>query len=136
MADIEPILSHDVLEHWEAIEPKIRRVLTRVDNGYRAQDVLTFLQRMEMQLWKVNDWQAIAVTQITNLPLHNALTVVYCSGDGVHEWFDDLMDMIESFAVDNKCKYVEVHGRKGWEKVGKARGYRTEMIYIRKKFDG
>ena len=130
---IDPIPSVEVLDHWDAVVPLLARVLERMDSGRGLEDILTALQERKMQLWSVNNWQAACVTRLGSMPQWSALTVVYLAGDGLSEWFDDLMEVLESFANDHGCKYVEVVGRKGWKKVGARRGYREAAIVMRKQ---
>lgn len=130
---IDPIQSVEVLDHWDEVEPLLARVLDRLDSGRGSEDVLTALQQRKMQLWSVNNWQAACVTRLGVLPQWKALTVVYLAGDGLSEWFDDLMEVLESFANDHGCKYVDVYGRRGWKKVGAHRGYREAATVMRKQ---
>jgi hypothetical protein len=72
------------------------------------------------------------VTQIVVYPQHKVCLVVALGGEGLDEWFDELMDTIESWAAQNECRYVEEYGRKGWLKVGKKRGYGEVYTVMRK----
>jgi hypothetical protein len=83
------------------------------------------------QAWLVPD-SAVCLTTITRYPQYQVCTVLQMAGDGMSEWFDPLMDSIEEWARDLSCRYVEEYGRRGWERVGKARGYKHAFSVMRK----
>lgn len=133
---IEGVRSDSILENWGSIEPHLQRVLTRIDSGHTVEDVLSKLQWQEMQLWCVNDWQAIAVTQISILPQHKVLAVVYVAGDGVDDWLPALSHTLENFAAGLGCKYVEFYGRDGWRKKAKPLGFENAFSVMRLEVNG
>jgi hypothetical protein len=134
--EITPIMPLDAWNHWSTVKPMLQRVLDRIDSGMLAEDVLFEIQQKNMQLWRVNDWQAMAITRIGVRPEWSALNIVYCSGEGADEWLQGLLDVLESFASDWGCKYVEMVGRPGWRKYSKACGYDPVAIVMRKEIDG
>lgn len=129
---ITPIPSYYVSLVWPKAANHIKIAIERTDSGFSESDILTRLMVSDMQLWIVNDYQAAAVTQITVLPQFKTCTVVALGGDGLPEWFDELMQTIEDWARQMDCRYVTAYGRRGWEKVGKAREYRHEYSVMRK----
>jgi len=129
---LEGVTAPEALEQWGIIEPLLNRILKTHDVGYTTEDVLTALQLRSMQLWKIGEWDAVAVTEIYQVPQYQALTVVFMAGDGMETWFDPVMDVLEDFAKAHRCKYVEARGRRGWVKVGKKRGYEEMLTVVRK----
>ena len=126
-----------ILDNWfSKAERMVARILDRMDTGYEVGDVLLQLQLGRMQLWVVDDWEAVAVTEISVWPQYKALTVVFLSGEGMKQWFPELMDTLEAYAGEQGCRYVEAHGRRGWEKVGRTLGYRHAYSIMRKEVDG
>ena len=121
----------EALSAWEWVEPLIKRASTYTDSGFSTEDILTQIQLREMQLW-IDPTRAACVTQIHNYPQHRTLLVCYLSGDELHEWFDELMGLLEDWGRQMGCKYVEEYGRKGWEKIGKKRGYEPVYLVMRK----
>jgi hypothetical protein len=126
---VEPIPSARVLEVWDWVEPLLERV--QVDNGFTIDDILTSLQTRDMQLWVVPN-KAACVTTVQVFPQYRSVLVARLAGDDLHEWFDDLMGVIEDWARQLGCKYVEEFGRDGWAKVGKHRGYEKVFTVMRK----
>lgn len=109
------IPSSEVLSVWDDVEPRIRKALDVEDTGHNTEDILTCLQTRDMQLWVHPD--AVAVTQIQVLPQFKKLLLVTLGGEKMDEWIQELMDLLRLFGMDNDCKYLEQHGRKGWLKV-------------------
>lgn len=124
---ITPIPSYYVSIIWPKVVHLLRPAIEYVDSGFDEADILGKVMVSDMQLWVVGDYQAAAVTQVIVYPKHKACLVVALGGDGMSEWFDELMDTVEAWAKDMGCRYVEEYGRKGWARVGAKRGY--EQIY-------
>ena len=43
--------------------------------------------------------------------------IVSWGGEQLKEWVDDCVEIMNSFAENSECDTIEVHGRKGWEKI-------------------
>ena len=129
--EIRGVTYLELADYASAAAPVLERALAR-DEAYSFDDVMAKLWRREMQMWVVNDCQAVAVTQIQVYPRFKALQVCWLAGDGVDEWFEDLMETLENYAEGMNCRQVEVYGRRGWKRLGEARGYQETMSVFRK----
>ena len=126
-----------ILDNWfPKAERMVARILDRMDTGYEVGDVLLQLQLGRMQLWVVDNWEAVAVTEIVNFPQKKTCIVFLLSGDGMKDWFADLMATLEAYAEEKGCDDVEAHGRRGWERYGRPYGYRHAYSILRKKLNG
>ena len=132
---IHPVRPDSILSEWGSIEPHLERVLSRIDSGNSLDDVVTKLQRSQLQLWNIANWQAIAITQVTILPRHKTITIVYVSGDYVDEWLPYLAETMHEFAIFEGAKYVEFYGRRGWQKRAKELGYDEAFTVMRQTVD-
>ena len=121
----------EMLAEWDQVEPLLQRVLTRIDSGHTVDDVVTKIQYGDMQLWRVYEWQALVVTQITALPQHRVLSVVYLAGEGLKDWLAELTEALRHYAQQHSCKYVEAYGRDGWRKPTKPLGFTAAFSVIR-----
>lgn len=97
-----------------------------------SEEILTEVQAFHMQVWSVNDLQAVAVTMIKNDPSRH-LFVYVVAGDGVHEWFPALMETIEAAAKKAGCTYSECVARPGWARVSRPIGYQEVFRVLRKE---
>lgn len=112
-------------EYVHAVWPKAKKVLKRVvkpKTGYDLPSVYRELICSTMQLWVIGDFQAVVVTQIKVLPLHNVLWIMFIAGTDMDEWRDDWQKVQEAYARYNNCEAVEFAGRRGWERI--AKGYK------------
>lgn len=120
---------------WPKVEPVLRRAVKPV-TGYTLESVLTELQTGHMQLWVVNDFQGVVITQIKVLPLHRVLWVMFMAGDHMDEWLDDWIAVQEAYARHNECVAVEFSGRQGWNKIAKRhREYKPTWTIFRRELD-
>lgn len=133
---ITPIPSYYITPVWGHVSELIQSAVEYVDSGYLADDVRKALTVSEMQLWIAGDYQAIAVTQIQIYPQHKTCLIVAMAGEGMDEWFDELLGTVEEWAGKMNCKYVEEYGRKGWRRVGESRGYDQIYTVMRKQING
>lgn len=117
---------------WPKVAHLVRPAIEYVDSGFSEDDIRNRLIVADMQLWVVGDYQAACVTQIVVYPQHKVCLVVALGGDGMDEWFGELMDQVEDWARQMGCRYVEEYGRKGWLRVGKKRGYEELYVVMRK----
>lgn len=129
---ITPIPSYYVGIVWDKVAHLVERAIGHVDSGFLPDDILARLVSSDMQLWVIGEYRAACITQIVVYPQHKTCLVVALGGDGLSEWFDELMDEIESWASQMGCKFVEEFGRPGWQKIGKARGYSQVYTVMRK----
>lgn len=137
MTEITPLPSRLLTEDdLVVMTGLLERVVDRVDSGQTVNDVLISVINWDMQAWKIGEWDALAVTRIAVMPKWKCLVVAYLAGDGMDEWFHDLMDVLEEYAHANHCRHVEVWGRRGWKKVGASRGYEECMTVMRKVVNG
>jgi hypothetical protein len=74
-----------------------------------------------MQLWVVNDFQGVIVTQIEDRPAQRILYTLFLAGDNMSEWIDGWCEIQDEYARHNGCAAVEFNGRKGWNKIGESK---------------
>jgi len=86
-----------------------------------------------MQLFVVmdGDIKAAFVTQFSQFPSKKVLTVMFLGGRSMEEWLH-LIAELEQWAKDEGCDSIEVHGRRGWEKV---LGWAVVSTVIRKNLE-
>lgn len=122
---------------WPRVEPILKRVV-KYNTGYATEHVLTELQLGTMQLWVVNDFQAVAVTSVLDKPLYKVLFIPFLAGDNMSEWIADLVDFWDELAEQYDCKSIEFEGRKGWGKIaaGDFPQYKPLRTTFRREIDG
>lgn len=140
MVENQVIVTHvpagSILANWGSISGLIERVTQRVESGYSPFDVMQKLLNADYQLWKVNDWEAAAVTQISILPQFKSLHINFLAGDNAHDWLPALVDTLDEFGRQYDCQRIDFSGRRGWLKVAKPLGFNEELVVMRRHLDG
>jgi hypothetical protein len=121
----------DVL--WPRIEMLFSRV---VDEKVHLEDIYNFCLDGTWLLWvhqvpETGEITAAAITEFIEYPKVTHLKVLFLSGDD-GDWLSG-MSIFERFACINQCAAVEIHGRKGWERVLKNGGYELSHITLSKR---
>ena len=110
------------LEH---LAPAIERSLGRYDE----ESVLRAILNRDMQLWLAVAEQPIAaaVTRISIWPTGlKTCRVLFAGGKEMKRW-TYMMDGIGEWAKSRDCRYLEVEGRPGWERI---LGWNKESIEL------
>lgn len=121
-----------IMTVWDRCVPLLRRVV-KPHTGHSLDTVLTALQMAQMQLWIVNDFQAVCVTQVQDRPLGPVMWGQFIAGDNVKEWIDDWETVIAEFGRAHKCVAVEFSGRPGWKAFqDKFKRYKPQLVTYRR----
>ena len=85
-----------------------------------------------MQLWVVMEKKivAVAVTEINIHPKAKHCRIIIIAGDGMNQWFDELILTIKNWAIQNQCNRIEGVGRKGWIKQSKHLGFKESYSVV------
>lgn len=132
--EIRAISPYEVLDRWDDIEPLILSVYEAMPNSVDAtiDEIVSEIQADMMQVWSINDLQAMAITMLKTAPERH-LFVYMVAGEDVHAWFPQLMDRLELAGRSVGCQYVECCARPGWGRVARPLGYREQYRILRKE---
>ncbi len=100
--------------------PVIRMHLERVGNvPWTIEDVEQELLAGRAQAWGIRDTEVLGfwITRIENTYTHKFGVVWICAGTGLDVGVPAYRNVIEPWLFDQGCKYIEIHGRRGWKKV-------------------
>lgn len=98
---------------------------------YTFRDVVDYLLSGRVHLWPGT--KAAVVTCIHELPQGKSCTIWLAGGD-----LDECLEIektITEYAREQGCKVVEIHGRAGWARVLKDRGYQAPKVSLCKRID-
>lgn len=126
------VSAREAIAEWDFYEKAIGKIIRRADVGSTTEDVLNCLQEGKMQLWRDATRRGIAVTQIQVYPLFKVLLIFMVAGRDVRDWLAEGHRVLDSFAADSGCKYVDFIGRKGWAKLVRDFGYDKEFVWLRR----
>lgn len=129
-----PLVAPRAIEQiWDTIDPLLDRI---ADAKVHKEDIYRLCLDGTWMLWvnripETDKLISLAVTEFIEYPQLTNLRVVFLSGDD-GDWLSGI-SIFEKFARVNKCSEVEIHGRKGWERVLKNGGYDLSHITLRKR---
>ncbi len=119
----EPMLSLRAPESIRSL-PLVHREWLRSalldDPRASLESVLDDIEGERAQLWAVGAWgrdvEALIVTRLIQYDRCYALEVQLCAGRDMEHWLH-LLAELERHARNLGCRFVEVRGRRGWERV-------------------
>ena len=110
---------------WRRVRPLVVKALERADE-YSLGDVLHYAYTGKWQVWAGE--RSVAFTRVAQYPQHSACILILAGGD-LSE-MKRLEPEVCAWAKRQGCKYVEIYGRKGWNKA--LDGYDEQSRVLRK----
>jgi hypothetical protein len=105
----------------EEIERKLARALAVGGNTHTPHDIWVALENESMQLWMNGD--SFVITEVIHYPQVSTLDVAYAVGK-----LEDVLVMhpaVAEFARGHGCTKMRMQGRKGWQRVLPAYGWKA-----------
>ena len=135
MATVRGVQARDLATVWHRVEPILSRALEQ-HTDERPNDVMLDIMSERVQLWQINDFQAVCLTQIQVRPTIKVLWIYYVAGEGMGEWIGDLIAVLKAFAAAKGCGRLEFSGRKGWIKALQPHGFAGVSVTMRLELNG
>jgi hypothetical protein len=119
------------------VTPFLEKVIPYTGGRYKVEDIVQALLKEQMKLWVAFSSldQKICgaiVTEINQYPQKKYFTILFCGGEKINEWDDQMHRLLENVARKNKCDAIDISGRKGWIRYMKSYGYNEDHKYIEK----
>ena len=129
--NIKYVSPHEIDRNdWPRVGALLDRVLKRGD--HTTESVLAEIIEGTVQLWSVNDLQAVCVTRRHQRPRHRVLCIEWLAGKGFKDWGEALNARLEDFARDTGCDRIEAStARKGFKR-WRLPGYTPKYTVYRK----
>jgi hypothetical protein len=108
---------------WRKFKPYIERALP--DDLYEISDIERGLEEGQYTFWPGRT--TAAVTEFSLYPNGKALNIFAAGGEvgpGMNELTGDMRRCLEAWGRAADCRWILGYGRPGWERVGKALGFR------------
>ena len=126
----------EVLQQWEDIRPLIHRVNEKSYGLYTTEDILYELLEANFQLWTITKGaklRAVFITVVTDYPQKRVCDVMWLAGEGIHEWLNEALAALESWARTLGCDLLRPTGRKAWGRLG---GFKKEEeVFLKEPID-
>lgn len=104
----------------ETVRPFLNRLERHDKDGMTAGEYEAEIFERRMQLWRLGDWEAIALTRITR----EAVRLEWVVGKNRTVWQDVLDEELRKWGRSLGKKRLIVMARPGWASLAKKRGFR------------
>ncbi len=104
---------------WDKIKHEVARTNEDVFND---EDVKLFINEGYYTLWLIlenttNNVIAVITTEFVEFPRDKVCRIVTVSGNRMKEWVTETLSVLEKWAKEQGCSYMDCYGRKGWKKI-------------------
>lgn len=110
---------------WARLKHHIEAALATSPGFETIEDVEAFVACGKYQVFFGRE--SIAITEIASYPRRKVLNILHGGGD-LNELLNELEPSMCAFARSQGCDAIMGTGRKGWERVTAARGYRFAWL--------
>lgn len=122
---------------WSNVHDLLQPAIERSGGRWTMSDLLLALCTANQQLWITKEGDEIVAamtTQIVDYPSKRMLAVQFLGGRDFDEWSNDLLSLLERFAIDMSCHGIEAVGRFGFWPFFKGRGYKKSYCTYQRDF--
>lgn len=120
MIKLVGIQSADIENVWQIVADDIERFTARTGGRYDPETIKQSLKDRRRQLWTVWEGRALLAVAVTEICVWDtgvkSLLLLGTAGRDFRKWFH-LIEPLERFAVEKGCAFLEICGRKGWDRV-------------------
>lgn len=127
-------ITTDKLEsYWPVLAPLIEPAL---DEEIAIEDVYHQAMDERMAIMSIADGGEIVascVCEFVDYPQLRALRVVALGGKDMKKWLSQLIEFLDTWAIEQKMDRVEQMGRDGWMRVLNEYGYKKRYTFMTKE---
>jgi len=125
-------------DYWGLALPLLSKAFEYSAAKVDPQDVYEDLMNGNQSLWVVFEGTPINLVgaftiRVKAYPAGQSLCGEHLGGERLNEWADQLFEIMESYANDLGIKNLELIGRRGWEKVLKPKGWKSNLVIFEKE---
>jgi len=136
---IQELTQVEAMGKWNEAESYLRLAVTDDDPENYLRTVQSFVFSGIHTLWRLSDDQnkttGYAVTAIyTNNGIVSVAQIYLATTEALKNLMEH-MDLLHSWAIQHKVNYLEILGRKGWEKVLRPYGFTHNHTSLLKRID-
>lgn len=137
-AVILPINPNDLDFYWGFVSEYLESALEHTDGEISLKDIHSDIVNRERQLWIIKRdacYIAAIVTQIYSYNSGIKIGEITIAGGKEHRLWDHFTDVVGEWFKDQGCKFIDIIGRPGWQRLYKDRGFKTAYVQLRKKLE-
>jgi hypothetical protein len=137
MSTIGMVPRDEIQNVWPVVSPMIEKAVEFAANRADMIDIFTEVLQRRLVMWAAfNDDKEIigcALTRLVAYPMSRILVFEYLAGDDVDTWLDEGADVLNSYAFDQKCEWMECRGRFGWVPRLKKYGWEAKAVFFERR---
>tara|TARA_R110002020_G_scaffold45464_1_gene129984 strand:- start:6831 stop:7259 length:429 start_codon:yes stop_codon:yes gene_type:complete len=137
MIYVSGIKSKKIPDIWSLCKKYVEMGNSKSKEEMNIDDIYERLINAEMQLWVVfdedDDIKSVVTTEVINYPRKRTCRIVTLGGRGLDNWVDEVLDVLEGWAIENDCVAMETACRKGFIKKLEKYGYEHAYIILGKE---
>lgn len=138
-AVILPVDADDLDFYWGYVSEFLSSALEHTDGEISLKDIRTDIANRERQLWIIKHddcYIAAIVTQIYSYPSTGMkIGEITVAGGRDHNLWDHFTDVVGEWFKGQGCRFIDIVGRPGWQRLYKDRGFKTAYVHLRKKLE-
>lgn len=130
---ISLVPKEEVPNIYDLVRDKLQPAIDAAGGRMEWNTVLAEIGTGKTTLWAIaeddGDIKAFAIFRVVQYPLKRALTVELLGGEGFRKkWGADFVDVINKWAKEFECDFIEAIGRKGWRRVLGEHGFKEVAV--------
>jgi len=132
---ILPVSTQDVDLYWSFVSQYIESALEHTDGEISLKDIRSDIANQNRQLWVIKYQGEYIAAVITRVFTHNEglkIGEITFAGGKDHDLWDHFADVVGEWFKNQNCKFIDIVGRPGWQRLYKKRGFKPKYLILRK----
>ena len=103
--------------YWDDIKPNIERALAFCNGEMGIDDVYSMIESgLLLPLLVMEDKRIVSVVtlEVVQKPLKKVVCIMTAGGDELDSWLEDILEVVNDLAKEQKADSIYINGRKGW----------------------
>lgn len=135
---IIPVPDVEVCNYAEIALPFLKMALESSDQRTTAAALLEDTKNRLRQLWIIKDTEtdqyiAAVITMIYTSTSGEKIGEISFAGGSAHDKWDHFVEWIGHWMkTKEKCNFIDIVGRPGWQRLYQGRGFKLNLVQMRK----
>lgn len=122
---------------WHLCAEALYNAVDPIEGSEGLQFVYESIKAFQAQLWLFHTGPEIHVAVVTRISYTasrtRVCTIYMASGGSLELWMDYCITVVEKWAKEQGCDYLQIVGRKGWARKTQHRGFMENSRLLRKR---
>lgn len=140
MIQIVPVPQAKAHKVWVYCKPYIEQALKHTDGEWSIDTIRNSVFNGKRHLWGILDNGALIAaitTRVDFYPDCGKIGIIdFAGGKKMQKWWSPFTDLAEAYFKSEGCLFMDIAGRKGWERLHTAKDFKHRYTIIRKDIRG